>query len=97
MKHAPVDFTGEQIFNMYFGGARVNFSSYSKFRFYYEAQQSGMTLSLSYGGSADDIYRYEFDGTPLKLPSKLSQILAIGYDVRIKEAATGKVWDYAAE
>jgi hypothetical protein len=48
--------------NEKFKDAKVKFTSYYKYTFHFEGQtEDGYTLSCSYGGDSDDIYRFDVD------------------------------------
>lgn len=56
----------EQDFFDKYGEEAVTFSSYYKYSFTYEGtSKEGHRIVISYGGSADDIYRYDVDTLPV--------------------------------
>jgi hypothetical protein len=63
----PRILTYKEFIEMY-GDVMMSFRSYYKYTFYFTGKTAdGNTINASYGGSADDIYRYEVDTTPKSL------------------------------
>jgi hypothetical protein len=57
--------TVEQV-NEKFKDVKVTFDSYYKFTFTFKGQsEDGYTLACLYGGSSDDIYRYDVNTDPV--------------------------------
>ena len=57
--------TAEQV-NEKFKDVKVTFDSYYKFTFTFKGQsEDGYTLACLYGGSSDDIYRYDVNTDPV--------------------------------
>ena len=57
--------TAEQV-NEKFKDVKVAFDSYYKFTFTFKGQsEDGYTLACLYGGSSDDIYRYDVNTDPV--------------------------------
>ena len=57
--------TAEQV-NEKFKDVKVTFAAYYKFTFTFKGQsEDGYTLACVYGGSSDDIYRYDVDTNPV--------------------------------
>ena len=57
--------TAEQV-NEKFKDVKVTFDSYYKFTFTFKGQsEDGFTLACLYGGSSDDIYRYDVNTDPV--------------------------------
>ena len=57
--------TAEQV-NEKFKDVKVTFDSYYKFTFTFKGQsEDGFTLACLYGGSSDDIYRYDVNTNPV--------------------------------
>lgn len=73
------------------GKLRLSFSSYYKYTFSFVGEVDGVRVNVSYGESADDIYRYEVSNTPIKAPLTFADLLRMYYCVSIEKS--GKMFN----
>lgn len=77
----------EAFYKKHFAGKLARFSSYYKYEFNFKYSDGGKTIYISYGGTADDVYRYDLDDSNyiFKLPETLNEVKEDYHKIWIKD------------
>lgn len=68
-----------------FAGKMAPLTYYYKFRFHFTIETEAARISLSVGGSSDEIYRFELHEPEIKVPATLEEALEDGFSVVLKD------------
>ncbi|MDO7847667.1 hypothetical protein Q5H92_14960 [Hymenobacter sp. M29] len=85
-------YKAEGIYKDFLSGRQAPLSYYWKYTFYWRYESPEVILELSYGGSVDDIYRYELNGPTLTLPQTLEELVKEEYRIAIHFLPTSEIY-----
>lgn len=72
---------------------KIRFTSYFKYSFSFAGENEVLTANLSFGGSADDIYRAGVDNDEFEAPKTFEELLVTYNWIKLTDKKTGELFE----